>query len=462
MDNLNIQDLILKNPWWEDKKYEIKELEWPRRSLYKELKENLQNSLILNIVGLRRTGKSTLTKQLIGEVLKSNECENIFYYLFDYETQLKSSEFLESVIKMYFDEILRRQITHLKTNVYVFLDEVQYINNWQAVLKKYYDLSGKKIKFIITGSQSLLLRKKGRESLAGRIFDFYLQPLDFKEYFLINGIDIAELPKIDLYNLPKAFFGLQKYDFKNKQKLKRESEKFIINGQFPEIKELKTDENKREYILESVLGKVLSDVMEIGNVEKPDKFKLFVFHLFRNVSSVFELENIGRELGLAKITVKRYFQFLQRAYLLEVLYRYNKSIIKQGRIPKKVYSTCTNFTCALNGYTVENFKETPEIFGSVVENVVYNFLQRQYGEQLSFYRQRQKEIDFIILNKRKKLAIEIKFSENLSLGKFKTLIKYIVDEKIPYGIVVTKNKLEKRITPDGQVIYFIPYYFMLQ
>lgn len=458
----NLQDLVLKNPWWDDKAYKISEVSWVKRDLYNKLRENLENPLILSIIGLRRTGKSTLVRQLVGDILKKKIAnENLFYYLFDYETQLKTAEFLEEVLRTYFDEIQQKPITALTKRVYIFLDEVQYIDNWQAVLKKYYDLSGKKIKFIITGSQSLLLKDKDKESLAGRIFDFYLPPLSFAEYFQINNIKISPRPKIDLYDLSKGFSKLQRYHFKNGRKLKKESERFIINGQFPEIKEFKTLDNKREYILESVLGKVLADIIRIGKIEKPDKFKLFVFHLLNNTGSLFELENIGRELGLSKITTEKYFSYLQKAYLVKVLYKYHKSVIKEGRTLKKVYTTCSNFTCALNRYNTRHIKETPEVFGSIIENVIYNVLHKKYGEQLFFYRQRQKEIDFIIINKKKFLAIEVKISSDLSQRKFKTLSNYMAKKKLEYGIIVTRNILERKELENGQTLYFIPYYLLL-
>ncbi len=458
----NLQDLILKNPWWDDENYKITESSWTKRDLYKRLKENLDNSLILDIVGLRRTGKSTLVRQLISDILKKKIAgENVFYYLFDYETQLKTSEFLEEILQLYFSEIQQKSITELTNRVYIFLDEVQYIENWQAVLKKYYDLSGKKIKFIITGSQVLLLKDKNKESLAGRIFDFYLSPLSFAEYLQINNVKNLSQQEFDLYDLPENFSKLQRYYFKNGQKLRKESNHFIINGQFPEIKEIKTLNGKREYILESVLGKILADIIRIGKIEKEDNFKLFIFHLLNNVGSLFELENIGRELGLSKVTVEKYFNYLQKAYLVKVLYKYHKSAIKKGRILKKIYTTCSNFTCALNGYEVRHIKETPEVFGNIIENVIYNVLYEKYGEQLFFYRRKQAEIDFVIIDKKKTLAMEVKISSDLLQGKFKTLLKYIDEKKLDYGIVVTKDALERREMKNGKTLYFVPYCLML-
>ena len=180
------QELQLKNEWWINNDYKPAESMWPARDLFSVLEANLEHPLMLNIVGLRRVGKSTILKQLIGKLLHQNvKPINIFYFLFDYASQIKKPEFLDEVLSAYFSGILGKPNLSLEERSYVFLDEIQYIDDWQAVVKKYYDLSGKKVKFILTGSQSVLLKGKSKESLAGRIFDFYLPPLSFLEFLKI-------------------------------------------------------------------------------------------------------------------------------------------------------------------------------------------------------------------------------------------------------------------------------------
>lgn len=67
-------------------------------------------------------------------------------------------------------------------------------------------MSGKQIKFIVTGSQSVLLKGKCRESLAGRIFDYYLPPLSFREFIIINKEKIGLLDKFDLFDISKKIW----------------------------------------------------------------------------------------------------------------------------------------------------------------------------------------------------------------------------------------------------------------
>ena len=79
------QDLEIKNPWWKDGKHSVPELGLPKRDLYSVLADNLEHTLMLNIVGLRRVGKSTILKQLIGHLLNQKiKPNNICYFLFEF------------------------------------------------------------------------------------------------------------------------------------------------------------------------------------------------------------------------------------------------------------------------------------------------------------------------------------------------------------------------------------------
>lgn len=460
------QDLQLKNEWWVNDKYKIEEVAWPKRDLFAVLEDNIAHPLMLNIVGLRRVGKSTMIKQLIAVLLaRKTNPQNIFYFLFDYASQIKKAEFLDEVLFFYFSEILNNPGLKLKERVYIFLDEIQYIEDWQAVLKKYYDLSNKKIKFIITGSQSVLLKGKYKESLAGRIFDYYLPPLSFKEFLRINGEEIEIFNGFDLFSLPDKFNELSGYDVYYGKKIIALSSEYLTTGQFPESRQFFSVERKQEYISEAVLGKVLEDCLRIFKIDKPDEFKLFAYQLINNIGSVFELSNIGREIAVSKLTLDKYFEYLKDSYVVEVLYKYHKSPIKKGRILKKLYTPCVNFNSSLNHYKEIHFDEVPQAFGKIIENIIYNVLSLQYkgnelADSLSFWRQGQKEIDFIVSRDGKRLPIEVKFSNNISSRDLKVLTDYISKKNLEYGVAVTKSELNKK-NINGQTVYFIPYYLVL-
>lgn len=463
---IKIQDLALKNAWWGDGKQAIEESTWKKRELYDDVLANMEHSLILNIVGLRQVGKSTIAKQLIDRLLKQGvRPKNIFYFLFDYSSRIKKAEFLDDVLSIYFRDILNKPSLSLDDRVYVFLDEIQYIEDWQSVLKKFYDLSGKKIKFIVTGSQSVLLKGKYSESLAGRILDFYLPPMSFREFLEINHEAIKVFEKFDLFELPEQFGNLSIYDAGFGGNIAALSREYITVGQFPETRSISDLGKKHEYISESVIGKVLDDCVRIFKIEKTDEFKLIAYQLLDNAGSIFELKNIGREVGVSFLTLEKYMEYLKESYVVEVLYKYHKSLVKRGRILKKIYTPCVNFICALNHYGSAHMNEVPQAFGKIIENAAYNVLGQKYkGDKinnvLSFWRQGEKEIDFLVSKKSNQLPIEVKFSSQITAKDTALLVNYAERHKLKFGIVVTKNKLDRKEI-GGQIIYYIPYYLFL-
>ena len=372
---------------------------------------------------------------------------------------------MDEVLSVYFKEVLDNPSLSLKERVYVLLDEIQYIENWQSILKRYYDLSGKRIKFIVTGSQSVLLKGKYRESLAGRIFDYYLSPLSFSEFLRINREQVKIIEPFDLFELPAKYGELSQYNGYHSKQIAELSREYIVTGQFPETRKLGIPERRHEYIVESVIGKVLEDCTHIFSIEKTDEFKLITRHLLNNVGSIFELTNIGREVAVSKKTLEKYVEYLKESYIFEILYKYHKSLIKRGRILKKLYTPCVNFTCALNHYKESHIDEVPQAFGKIIENIVYNVLKQKYKdnkitEALSFWRKGEKEIDFLVIHNNKQLPIEVKFSSSASSKDLSAMTDYMRNKKLEYGVVVTRDELAKKEI-DGRTLYFIPYYLIL-
>src|SRR3989344_2565044 len=120
-----------------------------------------------------------MEEQIVKEDIKDNlgnkfPEKNIFYFSFDEFSDIR----LIDLIKLY-EKIMGKKIE--KEKFLIFFDEIQKVKNWSEQLKAMYDLYPN-IKVIISGSESLFIRKKSRQSLAGRIYEFRITPLTFKEF----------------------------------------------------------------------------------------------------------------------------------------------------------------------------------------------------------------------------------------------------------------------------------------
>ncbi|MCK5510264.1 ATP-binding protein [Candidatus Parcubacteria bacterium] len=459
---IKISQLQDQNPWWQ-KKITLPEAKMPKRFLHKEISKQINSRFVLGILGLRRVGKSTLLKQIICRLLerKINPIR-IFYFSFDQDMVIKTADALESCLTGYFSEILEEKPSLLKKPVYIFIDEIQYIDFWQDVIKRYYDLSPK-IKFFITGSQSIILSGKSKESLAGRMYEYYLEPLCFDEFLLIANKKIIRKNYInDVFAAAATFTALAKENYSAGRAIEKNAKEYLLAGQFPEIAKIKNIKDKYYYIKESIIGKILEkDIPQFYEITKVANLKIMAEHLIENSSSLFAVNNIARNVGINRLTAESYFTYLEKGYLINTLYRHTKSKIKQGRLLKKSYAHSINFICALGGWKDDYYNEVPGVFGKVVETYVFNVFKNmavKHNYDLSFFSQGNKEIDFIIRNRNKICPIEVKFKTNILNSDFKYLVDYCCDKKIKHGIVVTKNLIEKR-NIRGVNILFVPFYF---
>ena len=183
--NLILNEIKRQNPHWNSGGDYFFAKEKYKRKLYFELLKYLDTEQILSIIGLRRTGKTVLLKQLAKFLIKEKNVnpKNIFFISFDEAIPCSPNDLAE-----YFDYYLDTVRTSTNTTAYIFIDEIQYIYKWQHILKRFYD-TRPNIKFIISGSSSIFLRKKTTESLAGRNFEFRLDVLDFNEHLELTGKD---------------------------------------------------------------------------------------------------------------------------------------------------------------------------------------------------------------------------------------------------------------------------------
>jgi len=391
-------------------------------------------------------------------LLKKIEAERILYFAFDKYSLDKTPEAFIFLIKNYFERRLKKKVFEIDFKVYLFIDEIQYIDFWQDIVKRYYD-QNKNIKFIIT--QTLKLKGKSKESLAGRIIEYYLSTLDYEEFLMISrqNCTFKSVWNYNFFN--DDYEELFDFYYQYKEKLERNMPIYLCYGQFPEISMEKDIEFGYKYIKESVLGKILEhDIPNFYGVEKVQIFKNLAYHLITNSSSIFEIQNIGRELGISKKTAEKYLSYLTEGFLLDILYKCLKSSIKKGRSTKKSYASSTNFIASINNIQLEYYDKLPHVFGKIVETYVHWRLTRKF-KNVCLWRSGNKEVDFVIPAEdiQQKLFIEVKFSEKIRNNSIKFMLSMAKKKNLSKTIFITKNLMDKQEV-SGIKIFFIPYFLI--
>ncbi|MBU3907026.1 MAG: ATP-binding protein [Nanoarchaeota archaeon] len=395
-ENIIIKDMEETNVWWTK---DFPTLEYKSRDLYPEIKKFMKTRQIVAITGLRRVGKTTMMFKFIKEYIGTGfSKQNIFYFSFDDYSSVRIDEIID-IYKKLFNKDLRSE------NYLFVFDEVQKIKNWGEQLKRIYDVYPR-IKFLISGSESLFIRRKSRESLAGRIFEFKLNPLNFKEY--LNFKD-------------KKFDNL----VLQCDEILREFNNFLMCNGFPELID-KEPEIIKKYMREGVIDKILyHDMSEVFEVKNLVVIRKIFDIIYNNPGQIIELQQFAGEVGITRHLLSEYLEYLEESFLIKKLYNYSKNARKTQRRLKKYYTTL------LNPLLIK------DNFAKIFEQALVIHSNADF-----FWRDAYKnEVDIIKTDPL--IAIEIKSGE-IKGGNLKSLKKFIEKFK-PKRAIVLSYKTEREI-----------------
>jgi len=382
-----------------------------KRDLYKKVESYLAKKYIVSIVGLRRTGKTTIMKQLIDTLIKKGvPRKNILIYSFDSPAELE--EVLDTYEKISGTSIDTGQR-------YLFLDEVQKLENWQDKIKIYYD-NYPKLKIILSGSSSVFIRKKS-ESLAGRILEFELNPLSFKEFLYFNNKE-SLLKDVKLFS----------------NELRKQFEMYLFR-QFIEI--LQEDKETIQEYVNSLVKKIcFEDIPSVYPVEQPQVLLKILQMIASSPGMLIDYKNLSSDLGINEKTLSNYFEFMEKAYLLHKSYNFSRNFLTSEKKLKKAYLKTTSFC------TIEPINTT-----KLVENCVITQINSK------FFWRRTHEVDCIIQQNKQVVPIEIKYKDHIKQKELKGITMFIEKFNTNKGIVLTKS-IEKK---KGKIQFIPTWKFLL-
>ena len=397
--------------WREDFTYNYK----IKRDLFNELVMYLDTKQSIGIIGLRRTGKTVLLKQIIDHLISHKvQRDSILYFSFDEENvSMKDviSEFLSRTGK----DILGT------ARLYIFFDEIQKLDGWQNQLKYYYD-TYPGIKFFISGSSSLFLKQKAEESLAGRIFLYNLPVLGFTEFLRLKGDE-------ELIKRPEMF-----------EEAIKEQVPMYMKRQLPEL--VMENEHFIRMYMESIINKmVYEDLPRVFPVENEDILKQILVIVSSNPGMITDYESLANDLDITRKTLVKYISYLEKGFLLQKCYNFSRNRLTSEKKMKRLYLTSSTMLYHLG--------EHPDI-GRVVENLVVTYSGTSF-----FWRKGISEVDCVVIKNDVVVPLESKYKNNIRKKDIKGLLKFMDVFSVKRGFVVTKDKEGEELI-DGKLIVFVP------
>ena len=405
-------------------------------------------------MGPRRVGKTVMMHHSMQKLIDEGISAQSIIYI-NVETPIYNKIFLEHLFGIACS-ILEKDPT--QDALYVFIDEIQYLKNWEVELKSMVD-TYRNVKFIASGSAAAELKKRSNESGAGRFTDFSLPPLTFYEYMHLKGYSNIMLRK----NIQWGSGLGEAYSTIDVNRLNALFIDYINYGGYPEVVlSDKIRENPGQFIRHDIIDKVLlrdlpslygiNDVQELNSL-----FTMIAYH-----SGVqFSYEKLSKESGVQKDTLKKYINYLEAAFLIKVVRRTDDTAKSYQRETQfKIYLTNPSLRCALFEPLTEN---SPEI-GDMVETAVYaQWFPRQSVElRYANWRQgrQQGEVDMVGLDigrQKPFWAVEIKWSDIFfnNPGDLKSLSFFMERNKLKEALVTTTSETGWKDLNEKK-IYFLP------
>ncbi len=399
----------------------------------RDLKLPIGIKKIITLIGVRRSGKTSILYHTINELSRRIDKTKILFFNFEDERlELQSNE-LDVILQCYM-ELYPEQVLN---ECYLFFDEIQNVPQWEKFIRRIYDSVTKNI--FITGSNSKLLSSDIATSLRGRTLSFEVFPLSFKEY-----ISFKEIP-VDVYSS------------RSLARIKNAQTAFLKNGSFPEtlfLYETYIQQTLQEYF--NVL--LYKDLTERYHITNTIALKFFLKRLMASTTKQISINKIYNELKsngikIGKNTLYEFLDYVQNIYLALSLPKYDTSLVNVELGEKKIYS----IDIGLNNATEFRFSDNT---GKSLENAVFLELRRNYSE-IYYHRSQKSECDFLIAKNGKithAIQVTYDFSDaNTKEREIKGLLEACKNHKLKKATIITCDN-EDEIIQDKIKINTIPFY----
>jgi len=404
--------LLEQNPWWKGDF----ELEYREREIYSEVKKFMRLPQIVALTGLRRAGKTTLMLKAAKDAMADGlDARNVLYFSFD---EFKEAEIRELLRE--YEAVVDRDLR--AGHFLVLLDEIQKLEGWDDQLKALYDARRRNVKFVISGSESLFIQEKSAETLAGRLFEFRVDPLSFREYLAFRDVDYRPIPVYER-ELAKLF------------------DDFVATQGFPELVSIRDKSVVRKYLRESIVEKVvIRDLPRLLGIRDISAIESLLNILMEEPGQLIEISELSGALGISRRTLSTYLAYLERSFLVRKLYNYSRSRRKVERKLRKYYPVIVSATLT---FSTEDLARS-----RIFEWAVVNQLRAEF-----FWRDPYRHEVDIVLGERTPIPVEVKYGGLDTHGLRFFMSKFNVRK----GYIVTPNQEEKRKL-NGKDLFIVPVY----
>jgi len=396
----------------------------------------------ISIIGVRRSGKTFLTKQFLKKAIDSGLDPKQTLYV-----NLEDPRFHPYLSLELLDEIYQAYRTFVNKEGFalIVLDEVQNIKNWEKWVRR--TMEKENVQIVMTGSTSSLLKTEVSTALTGRSLTLEVFPLSFHEFLKFKGVVLED--QLDVV--------------KNKAKIERLFMEYLQFGGFPRVVLEEDEFLKREMLKELFDGIVMRDILFRHGFRDVNSVKLVAELAINSFSSLKSVSSLRNELaGILKRKVSPNFvaevmEALRESYLLFTIPPFSPKIKDVKKYPKKIYAVDTGLATTVTLSFSKNL-------GRLVENAVALHLIKKYGENNLFYYRGKREVDFILREGlRITKAIQVTWDLRESYEReVKALLEAMDVFNLEEGIIVTADQEREEVYEDKEIRVLPFWKFLLE
>ena len=382
---------------------------------------NLNSKLAQVVIGVRRSGKSTLCFNALRKA-------GVHYAYANFD-----DERLEELETKDLDNVLQTLYKIYGKFDYLFLDEIQNIDGWPLFVNR---LLRQRIHIIITGSNAKLLSTELATHLTGRHHKIELFPFSFKDWCSIKDVEYTRLTT------------------KNKGLLSKAYEEYFHQGGFPEL--ISGEENPKEYISTLIDNIISQDIRKRYKIRNIDALKRLAHHILNETPTLIVKDTLQNIIGIkSERTLGNYLMYLNQTYLISTISKFSSRSRERARNEKSYAIDVAFMDKRENAFSGENL-------GWRLETIVYlELLRRKAGTEndIYYYQGRSAEADFVVCDGNKTLAVyQVSYdisNEKTRKREIKGCIAGAKATKCDNLFLITDHESEV-IEEDGYTIQVIP------
>lgn len=343
-----------------------------REYYMKQIRPFINTDLIKVLTGIRRSGKSVML-QLIQEELLSRQVRPDQMISLNFEDLAN----LPLCQPMALYQWIADKAAAIKGKIYIFLDEIQEVTNWERVinsLRVAFDVD-----IYLTGSNAKLLSGELSTYLAGRYVQFVIYPFSYQEFILANQLD----------DTPQAF------------------QKYLLFGGMPFLMNLHFQEGpSRQYLQDMYNSVILKDIVQRNNLRDVDLLERIIGYALSSIGHVFSASNITKYLKsehrkVSNDTVLNYLNACTTAYLFY-------KIPRQDLLGKKLLSINEKYYVVDHGLREAVYGHNARDIDQILENIVCLELLRR-GYTVTIGKTGNFEVDFIAEKGNRKCYVQVTY-----------------------------------------------------